>query len=44
MMGINNWTWNKDEYDLTEFNKAIRKEIRKALKPVKEYIKRNNKI
>ena len=38
-MKINNYIWNKDTYDLTEFKKVIRKEIRKALKPIKDYIK-----
>ena len=31
--------YNKDTYDLTEFKKAIKKEIRKALKPVRDYVK-----
>lgn len=31
--------YNKDIYDLSEFKKAIRKEIRKVLKPVRDYIK-----
>lgn len=34
-----NWELNKDTYDLSEFKKAIKKEIRKALKPVKDYVK-----
>lgn len=34
-----NWELNKDIYDLSEFKKVIRKEIRKALKPIKDYIK-----
>lgn len=33
------WEINKDSYDLREFRKAIRKEIRKVLKPVRDYIK-----
>lgn len=33
--------WELDKYarDLSEFKRAIGKEIRKALKPIKEYIK-----
>ena len=31
--------YNKDTYDLSEFKKAIRKEIRKALKLIRNYIK-----
>lgn len=34
-----NWRLNKDTYDLSEFKKAMKKEIRKALKPIKDYIK-----
>lgn len=34
-----NWESNKDIYDLNKFKKAIRKEIKKALKPIKDYIK-----
>ncbi len=30
---------NKDTYNLSEFKKAIKKEIRKALKPIRDYIK-----
>ncbi len=30
---------NKDTYDLSEFKKAIKKEIRKVLKPIRDYIK-----
>jgi len=33
------WELNKDTYDLSEFKKIIRKEIRKALKSVRNYIK-----
>ena len=33
------WEINKNIYDLSEFKKVIRKEIRKALKPVRDYIK-----
>ena len=35
----NNWELNKDTYNLSEFKKVIRKEIRKAIKPVKDYVK-----
>lgn len=33
--------YNKDTYYLSEFKKAIKKEIRKALKPIRDYIKEN---
>lgn len=33
------WKLDKDVRDLNEFKKVIRKEVRKALKPIKEYIK-----
>lgn len=34
-----NWKPNKDTYDLTKFRKAIKKEIRKALKSIRDYVK-----
>lgn len=33
------WKLDKDVRDLNEFKKVIRKEVRKVLKPIKDYIK-----
>lgn len=35
---------DKNTYDLSEFKKAIRKEVRKALKPIKDYVKESARV
>jgi hypothetical protein len=36
-----NWELNKNTYNLNEFKKVIRNEIKKVLKPIRNYVKVN---